>query len=69
MVSPGQSKDYQSQIISYKPRISVANVINWDFQWSMKIELINSLNSYSIYYKLFVLLQRLLNPDIDWDIF
>jgi len=28
MVSPGQSKDYQSQIISYKPRISVANVIN-----------------------------------------
>jgi len=36
-------------------RITVANVINCDYQWSMRTGLINFLNSHSIYHTLFVL--------------
>jgi hypothetical protein len=47
------------QIIDYKsfhisPRFSVANVMYWDFHWSMKTGLINVLNSHSIYHTLYI---------------
>jgi len=41
--------------IHINPRISVANVIYWDFQWSMGTRLINFLNIQSIYYTVLVL--------------